>query len=556
MQRQRLIIILLILATLCAHGAAQRMLDAREVADVLRVLTREPVTTWISSGVMRARHLEYRAETDQIIESDVTVRCDGDRFYWEINIDSSHGGQDAKQRPLPGAIDVQQNRDRIYVWDGSKYTIYFKSGNQVIVYEDASRLPVTVNGPLTAGLIPWGVGAFTYDALSGGHVSAIETQRGGRTVVELMVQPNDTLRMDFVLDRQKDYAVLAGTVRSVGRSILVRTCDGHRLIGGRWLPSTVDVELYDDSQTPAQLISFDHWDFQSVSTDRPAASAFRVPLEAGVRIEEYTRLSDKPLTWYTRPQADTEMLRQKRLEIVAAGGAQSSNCAIVAARYVLSRAGKQMTQQQKTLLAGSGSGPSLHDVKAVLTGAGLNCRAVRTDLDGLRKVKDCSVILHLPNRKHFVILDHIEQQRVWLIDLDHDRFYFPMDLDQLHLEWLDGTALLVSQKALTEAEALPVIGDTQLKKMIGADSFGTYSCNQLIQDHHVVYCFPVPEAACGGQYRQYFARWACGLDHAGGTCTSQGLASFIGYNCLENPYYPGRCSAGGEPIVHMIHACD
>ena len=53
MQRQRLIIILLILATLCAHGAAQRMLDAREVADVLRVLTREPVTTWISSGVMR-----------------------------------------------------------------------------------------------------------------------------------------------------------------------------------------------------------------------------------------------------------------------------------------------------------------------------------------------------------------------------------------------------------------------------------------------------------------------------------------------------------------------
>ena len=46
---------------------------------------------------------------------------------------------------------MQQNRDRIYVWDGSKYTIYFKSGNQVIVYEDASRLPVTVNGPLTAG---------------------------------------------------------------------------------------------------------------------------------------------------------------------------------------------------------------------------------------------------------------------------------------------------------------------------------------------------------------------------------------------------------------------
>ena len=216
--------------------------------------------------------------------------------------------------------------------------------------------------------------------------------------------------MDFVLDRQKDYAVLAGTVP---RGTLDSRQDLRRPSLNRRTVAALNRRrrTIRRQPDPAQLISFDHWDFQSVSTDRPAASAFRVPLEAGVRIEEYTRLSDKPLTWYTRPQADTEMLRQKRLEIVAAGGAQSSNCAIVAARYVLSRAGKQMTQQQKTLLAGSGSGPSLHDVKAVLTGAGLNCRAC-TDLDGLRKVKDCSVILHLPNRKHFVILDHITAARL------------------------------------------------------------------------------------------------------------------------------------------------
>lgn len=559
MQRKQLLSAVIVALALCGRSAGQRTLDRAEVLDLFRVLTDEPRDTWIASGVIHARHLEYRAAADQILESDVTIRYDGDRFYWEVNIDSDNGGPASGRGPSRGGVDVSWNRNRLFVWDGQKYTLYFKPGNQAIVYEDTSRVPIVVNGPLTAGLIPWGYGTFTYEALSGAQVSAIETQRDGRTVTELTVSGlagTAVLQMTFLLDREKDYAVLASTVRNEGRSIVVGTCDGYRLVGGRWVPATVEVERYDDGRTPAQRLSFDRWDLTSVSTQITEAAPFEAGLAPDARVEEYTKLSEKPLAYYRRPQADTEALRRMRLEIIAAGKTSSVNCAAVTTRYVLSRAGKEMTQQEAASLAPKdGTGASLHAIKAVLAGAGLNCRAVRTNIDALRKVKDCLVILHLPARKHFIVLDHIDDRRVWLIDLDHNRFYYPRDIDSFSLDWPDGTALLVSQQSPGAAEGLDVIPETELKQMVGADSFGTYSCSQLIQDYHVVYCSPGIGVPCEGRYQVYEPRYACELDAAGGSCDGQALIGSMYMDCIENPFSPGDCTTTGDWIVRYMHAC-
>lgn len=557
MQRKQLLSAVIVALALCGRSAGQRTLDRAEVLDILRVLTDEPRDTWIASGVIHARHLQHRAATDdQVLESSVTVRYDGHRFCWEINMDADTLPPAPGRGGRRGGVDMQWNKKRLFVWDGRQYTMYFRPGNHAIVYEDTGRVPIVVNGPLTAGLIPWGYGRFTYDALSRAQVSAVESRRDGRTVIDLIVRPSETLRMTFVLDRDKNLAVLSSEVRDEGRSVLVRTCDGYRRVGGRWVPETVEVERYDDRFRPAQLLSYDHWELNSVSPQISEPAPFDVGFAPDARVEEYTKLSEKPLAYYRRPQADTEALRRMRLEIIAAGKTSSVNCAAVTTRYVLSRAGKEMTQQEAASLAPKdGTGASLHAIKSVLAGAGLNCRAVRTNIDALRTVKDCWVILHLSGRKHFIILDHIDESRVWLIDLDHDRFYFPVDIDMFGLDWPEGTALLVAQDPAALTQDAVDIPDTQLTNMAGADSFGTYSCSQLIQDYHVVYCSPGIGVPCEGRYQVYEPRYACELDAAGGSCDGQALIGSMYMDCIENPFSPGDCTTTGEWIARYIHAC-
>ncbi|MHC4529384.1 MAG: hypothetical protein ACYS29_16035 [Planctomycetota bacterium] len=121
---------------LCSNTYANRVLDQTEIVKIFETLTSQPKKTWNPSGTIRARHEEYRAaatmdtkEIDEAINdeiqaylddpnklesteerqrmkleaipfnvryrlsneytmtSEVIVRYDGDRFYWEIDID-------------------------------------------------------------------------------------------------------------------------------------------------------------------------------------------------------------------------------------------------------------------------------------------------------------------------------------------------------------------------------------------------------------------------------------------------------------------------------------
>ena len=535
---------------------AERQLERDEILQMFSVLTDEPRDTWIQNGVIQAKHLEYKASTELIIDSTVTVKYDGNRFYWEINIDSCSAEQEISQRVSRDRIDLERNARRVFIWDGQKYTMYFRPGNHVIVTEDTSDMPVLVNGPLTAGLVPWGIGVYTYERLSAAQVSAVERQEGGRKEVRLTINMSGMPQMTMVLDPAKNYAVLSSNMTYAGQSFTLKTCSDYTLISGRWVPGTVEIEKYDDSKESPALIAYDRWRITSIDSSISDAAPFSVDYESNAFVEHYTDMSKRPLSYYCSPGADTESLRRKRLRIAASRETETQNCATAAVKYVASKLGKDVTQQQLAALVDANDRTTnLRAVKELVSGMNLNCLAVRTDVQTLANLTDCCAILHLPGEKHFVVLDHVDDLNVWLIDLDRDKFYFPIERAVFKLDWPAGTALLVSRQSIQLQSGMKKIGDDDLKKIVGADSFGTYSCTQVLQDDAFVFCSEMAGGFCHGRYRHYFERCGCELAEQGGSCYGSALVGSIWSNCVEDTDDPGECNYDGAFYAQDIRAC-
>jgi len=554
--KRQMLYISIFLAAVCGRSSGQRILERAEIMDLLQSLADEPRETWISSGVIEARHVEYRSDTEQILESSVTVRYDGQRFYWQIELEGEDSQLRSAGNALGEAVDTRWNKSRVFAWDGKRFTMYFRPGNHASVYEDTKDIPVAVKGPLTAGVVRWGSGRLAPSALRDSELKAVEVQQGDRKVIDLNIRQGGT-EMHFVLAPEKGHSVLSCMVRD-GRSMVVQTMDGYRAAGGSWVPETVFVERYNDSRQPTELLSYDHWHLLSVSTRTPGAGAFAVDIEQGGLVEEYNGISERPLAYYMNRAANTEALRKLRLEMIVAGESEQASCAAVTARYIMKQAGKEMTKPQWSALGGDGKGSSLQAIKNVLTEAGLHCRAVHTDIEGLRNAVDCRILLHLPERKHFVVLDRVDESRVWLIDLDHDRFYYPLDIERFGLDWTQGTALLVSGKsAPSTTEAMEEIGETELRELTGADSFGRYSCTQVIQRHRILHCTSgFGGLPCWGQYTVWHHRRGCELDELGGGCWSTEMPASAFAQCIEDPWYPGTCETSAQWVIRYMRACE
>ncbi len=547
----------LVLFCLCGFASGQRQLDNDEVLQILRVLTDQPRDTWIPNGVIRADHIEYRASNGIIIESTVTVKYDGNRFYWEINIDSySTEEEQLKGKVLHDDIDMNWNARRVFAWDGQKYTMYFGPGNHAIVFEDTSNIPVSVNGPLTEGLIPWGHGAYTYEKLSAAQSSAVEVEEDGNKEVHLTISMAGKPEMVLVLDPAKDYAVLSSTSHDTGHAATTKTCSNYELISGRWVPDTVEIERYDDSKQPPELLSYDHWHITSISTSISDPLPFSVDYESNALVEHYTAISKRPLSYYFSGEIDTESLRQERVRIAAAQNTQTQNCATVAMQYVMSKLGKEVTQQQLAALVNeTDKTTSLYAMKQFVSEMGLHGLAARTNIEAIKNLTNCYAILHLPGENHFVVLDHIDGQSIWLIDLDRDRFYFPIPTDMFGFDWPEGTALLVSRESIDPQGTFTEISDNNLRQIVGADDFGTYSCSELIQEYDIEFCSEVYLGFCSGRYRMYYPRYGCELNETGGSCSGTGLVGNVYAHCLEDPFYPGECITDSEWYSQYIRAC-
>ena len=553
-----LIVILLFIAG--DYAFADGQLDRAEILQIFKTLTDQPKQTWIPSGTITATHHEYKSSTGYMTDSTVTVKYDGYRFYWEINIDS-HTKQ---AEPDPGnfnhpslnTLDLKWNKQRVFTSDCERHTMYFRLGNHAVVREGPGDIPVGVDGPLSAGIVPWGHGVYTLEELSAAESSA---EVDGQGHVHLTVNRENGLRMVFVLDPAKDYALLSYSIYYPSGASIIKTYGDYESVLGKWVPTTIIIERYNKSKLSSDLATCDHWDLTSISPIIPQSGSFRAPYETDTQVEFYSPISKKPFWYRHYSEVDTESLLQKKLEIEIAstGETLSRNCATMAMKHVSERLGKSVTDQELAgLVSGSNKSTNLYALRQFARGLGLHCRAVKTNIRALKNLKNCQAILHLPRANHYVVFEYIDDKYVWVIDLDSNKFFYRTRLKEFGRNWSAGTALLVSDKPLDADPNNTPINDSELQKIIGSTEGGmpNFACTDLIQSRLPITC-PPRIGLCGGAYHYFWERCGCQEDDYGTGCHSEPLPGIDSNPCIEDPEWFGDCIPAQERTVQLMRAC-
>ena len=587
---------------LCVSGVAfaDRPMDRAEILQIFQKLTSQPRKTWIPAGTIEATHKEYKAPkvinsdalngqikervrlyqnnknkrelTEELqkmrldaepfnaryelfneytMSSTTVVKFDGNRFYWEIDVnsrtDSVKPGKDLAGNFMTEQFDLDWNTRRIFAWDGEKYTTYLLPGNYAIV-DTMGRKPHAVNGPLTAGVIPWGYGYYTYKNLSVLDSSAVEKYVDGQTQVHLTLNNSDGLQMVFVMDPQKDYAVMYYSMTGHGNAVTSKKYSDYRSIDGNWVPSVVLAERYDAASN--RLLSRDLWNITAIDANTPESYEFEVGYEADALIEQFS-FSGSESEMYRRSQsADTDLLLAERLAYATPENVQSRNCATAALKYAASQLGKNVTDKQLAgLVSEPNSATSLYQIKQFVKGLGLYCRAVRTDIKTLKSLSGCQAILYIPGKKHFVVLEVIEDKYVWTVDLTSRKFYDRTDIDFFPMDWTDGTALIISNNAIKGD--FTEIDESELDNIAGAAG---YQCNILRQDDGEILCDYIG-GECGGSYTWFFKRWGCGPAQSG-SCSQTKMQRYEKAPCIECPEDPYCCTPLEPGTFYYMQACN
>jgi len=575
---------------------ADRQLDRAEILQIFEKLTSQPRKTWIPTGTIEATHEEYRApkttnlneinnrinekiqeyqsnpnkrelaedlqkmrldaipfnvryrlSNEYTMNSTVVVRFDGNRFYWEINVnsrtDSLKPPADLLGNFMTEQFDLDWNARRIFAWDGAKYTMYFLPGNHTIV-DTTGSTPHVVNGPLTAGFVPWGYGYYTYKNLSAATSSAVEKDVDGQVHLTLNLAGSE---MVFVMDPGKDYAVISYSINGLD-TIISKQYGNYQLVSGNWVPSIVSIEQYDAWTN--KLLAYDIWNFTGINGEAPVPWSFIVDYEADTLVEYRSYVTNKPAMYRYSYIVNTDMLLAERLAFAASEGTQAQNCATAALKYAASQLGKDVTDRQLTqLVSEPDKTTSLIAMKQFAQGLGLYCRAVKLDIQMLKSLDGCKVILHIPKKNHFVVLGDIDDRYVCSIDLANDNFYYRTDVGFFGMDWTEGIALLISNSPITGK--FIDIDDGELKTIIGGDG---YSCTNLLQEYDVVFCSYFG-GECWGYYELYWERWGCEAAPSG-SCPSYSMLRCVESPCIEDPYDPWACYITCEWTSYYMRACD
>ncbi len=583
---------------------ADRQLDRSEILQIFGKLTSQPRNTWMPAGTIEARHEEYRApkttdlneinnridekikeyqsnqnkrkltenlqkmgldavpfdtipfnvryrlSNEHTMNSTVVVRFDGNRFYWEINVDSRTDsvkpGADLEDNFMTKQFDLDWNTRRIFAWDGVKYTTYFQPGNHATI-DTTGSTPHVVNGPLTAGVIPWGYGYYTYQNLSAARSSAVEENIDGQNQIHLTLNNPDGSEMVFVMDPVKDYAVTSYLINGLD-TIFSKHYGNYQLVSGNWVPTNILIERYDAWTN--KLLASDFWNFTRIRGEAPMPWSFNIEYEADTLIEYRSNVTAKPAMYRYSHTVDTDMLLAKRLAYAASEGTQPQNCATAALKYAASQLGKAVTDQQLAqLVCKPDTTTNLFAMKQFAQDLGLHCRAVKLDIKTLKNLDGCEVIQHIPKKNHFVVLEGIDNEYVCSIDLANDNFYYRTDLRCGGMDWTKGTALLVSNTPIEGK--FDDIDDVELRAIIGGSG---YSCTNLLQEYDVVYCDEVG-VMCGGYFEEYYTRYGC-KSATSGTCSSSRMISSAESPCIDDIYDLYACDITGEWTCYYMRACD
>jgi len=595
--------VLTILCLLPISGVAygDRQLERSEILQILQELTSQPRKTWIAAGTIQATHEEfvapkitdataistaitkgiqeyqnnpnklelteelqkmrldaipfnvrYRLSNELTMNSTVVVKYDGNRFYWEINVnsrrDSMTPNATLEDNFMTKKFDLEWNARRIFSWDGQKYTRYSLPANQAMV-DTTGSIPHVVNGPLTAGIVPWGYGLYTYQNLSEAKSSATEMYINGQTQIHLTLDNSDGSEMSFVLDAGKNYTVISHSTEGLDK-VISRQYDNYQLVSGIMVPMTILIEQYDAFTN--RLLATDFWNITSISGDTPSIGNFSLDYEDGALIEYRSNLTDKPALYRYSYTVDTDQLLTERLDYAASESLQAQNCATAALKYAASKFGRDLTYRQLTpMVDRTGRATSLDTMKDFAERSGLYCRAVRTDAQTLKSLSGCKAILHFPKKDHFIALEGIDDQYAWGVDLSKDKFYYRTDLNFLDMDWSEGTALLISDRPILLQGNLTEIADSQLSSISGGSG---YSCTYLLQEYNIIFCSNPMVGYCLGYYEGYVTRYGCEPAESG-SCVEERLVRSAESPCIVDPYNPFGCYITCEWTFYYMRAC-
>ncbi|GAG13311.1 unnamed protein product, partial [marine sediment metagenome] len=238
----------------------------------------------------------------------------------------------------------------------------------------------------------------------------------------------------------------------------------------------------------------------------------------------------------------------------ATADTQTQNCATAAMKCVSAQLGRDLTDQQLAELVNEpNEGTGLYELRQFAQGVGFYCLAAKTDIQSLRNLNGCQAVLHLPGPNHYVVLDHIDQRYIWLIDLDDNKFYYRTKLDLFELDWSEDIALIISNEPLNLTGNFTELSDDQLHEILGG--FPKYDCTDLIQEYDIIFCSPMIGGLCGSWYFTFYNRYGCDEDPNGGSCTGDDLVGNVSCMCIEDPYNPGYCIGTGDWYSQYIRAC-
>jgi hypothetical protein len=593
-----------IILTLFGNGItlADRTLEQGEVLQIFEQLTAQPRRTWIPAGTIEATHLEYKAskitdaneinrEISQAIQryqnetnkhepadeiqkmkldaipfnirykltneytmnSREIIKFDGDRFFWEIDAnsrtDSIKPGRDLADNFMTENFDLNTNARRIFVWDGEKYTKYFLSGNNTIIDTRAETLH-NVNGPLTAGIVPWGVGYYRYENLVAITSSAIEKNVDNEIQIQLKLEMPNNAVTTFVLDPAKNYAVISSLTEGNGRVTVFKKYSDYQLIADKWVPMTILLEKYDS--VSKRLLARDLWSISRIDLNVPGIENFKVNYELNAQVEYISPITQKPAMYCYSGTIDTDSLLAERLTYAASQDTHKQNCATAALKYALSKLGKESTQDELASLVSASTGStSLAAMQQFVQEKGLFCKAVKTNVQTLKNLNNYQVILHIPGKGHFIVLEAIDDKYVWTIDISSDKFYYRTDKAFFGMDWTDGTALLLSNQPISQdANLIEITGD-ELTNITGGVG---YDCTRLLQEAYTIFCDEPVQGLCGGTYEQYYTRWGCQTAPSG-SCRSSILPRYDESPCINDIYYPEFCTVTGIWTTYYMRAC-
>lgn len=188
-------------------------------------------------------------------------------------------------------------------------------------------------------------------------------------------------------------------------------------------------------------------------------------------------------------------------------------------------------------------------MKEFVRSQGLHCRAVRTDIRTLKSLTDCQVILHLPNKNHFVLLADIDNANVWCIDLASKKFCYRADINFFGMDWTEGTALLISDAPVKGSfNDIDVSGLQTITGGLG------YSCTYLLQEEDWLVCEYI-FGSCPGYYYYWPERWCC-EEASRGSCYNSSLLWLATCKCIvETSGWGLDCNVDGNWWFGYVAAC-